>query len=73
LIQSGTADVAAITAQSAVVAAAELNFALLQAQEYNQFLALLTTAQAQNLSTIQAAQQTKFQQLITNITNGNQQ
>jgi Spy/CpxP family protein refolding chaperone len=73
LIQSGTADETAINAQSATLAAAEASLAVQQAQVYKQFLALLTTTQVTTLNSIQAAQQAKFQQLITNISNSSQQ
>ena len=73
LVQSGTADETAINNQSTILAAAEASLAVQQAQVYKQFLALLTTTQVTTLNSIQAAQQVKFQQLITNITNGSQQ
>jgi Spy/CpxP family protein refolding chaperone len=73
LIQSGTVDVAAINAQSAVVIAAESSLAVLQAQEFVQFLALLTPTQVTGLNSIQAAQQAKFLKLIATIAANSQQ
>lgn len=69
LIQSGTADASAINAQSATIASAQANLALLRAQEYSQILAVLTPAQVTKLNTIQAAQQARFEKFITAISN----
>jgi Spy/CpxP family protein refolding chaperone len=69
LIQSGTADASTINAQSATIATAQANLALLRALEYTQFLAVLTPAQLTTLNSIQAAQQAKFQKFIMAITN----
>jgi periplasmic protein CpxP/Spy len=61
LIQSGTADEAAIRAQSAKVAAAQADLAVKRAQTTKQFLALLTPDQVTKLRAIQAKRELKFQ------------
>jgi len=73
LIQSGTADAAAINAQTTLVATAETNMAVLRAQEYTQFVGLLTPTQVTTLDSVQAAREAKFQKLLARVSNGSQQ
>ena len=54
LVQSGSADEAAIRAQSAKVAAAEADLSVKRAQGAREFLALLTPEQAAKLKAIQS-------------------
>ena len=73
LIQSGSADTAAINAQAALVAGAEANLDVLRAQEFTQFLALLTPDQLTAYKTIQADRQARFQKFLTRLSAGSQQ
>lgn len=60
LVHSGTADEAAIRAQSAKVAAVEADLAVKRAQATRQFLALLTPEQVTKLRAIEAKRELKF-------------
>ena len=73
LIQSGTADAAAINAQATLVATAEANLTVFRAQEYTQFVALLTPAQVTTLNSIQAAREAKFQKFLARMATDGQQ
>ena len=72
LTQSGTADTATINAQATLVATAEANLAVLRAQEYTQFVALLTPSQVTTLSSIQAAREAKFQKFLARMATDSQ-
>jgi len=61
LILSGSADEAAIRAQSARVAAVEADLAVRRGQGSRQFLALLTPDQVTKLKGIEAARELRFQ------------
>jgi periplasmic protein CpxP/Spy len=61
LVQSGSADEAAIRAQAAKVASAEADLAVQRAQGTKQFLALLTPDQVTKLRALQAKRDLKFQ------------
>jgi protein CpxP len=61
LVHSGSADEAAIRAQSAKVAAAEADLAVKRAQGAKQFLALLTPDQVTKLRVLQAERDKKFE------------
>jgi len=61
LIQSGSADEAAIRAQSAKVAAAQADLAVARAQTAKQFLALLTPDQVTKLRALQAKRELRLQ------------
>jgi periplasmic protein CpxP/Spy len=62
LILTGSADEAAIRAQSAKVAAAEADLAVQRAKEAKQLLALLTPEQKTKLKTIMDKREQKFRQ-----------
>lgn len=59
LVQSGSADEAAVRAQAAMVAAAEADLAVQRAQGAKRFLALLTPDQVTKLKAIQAKREQK--------------
>ena len=61
LVQSGSADEAAVRAQAAKVAAAEADLAVRRAQGAGQFMALLTPDQVTKLKAIQAKREQKRQ------------
>jgi periplasmic protein CpxP/Spy len=65
LVQSGSADEAAIRAQAGKVAAAEADLAVKRAQSAKQFLALLTPDQVTKLRAIQAKRDLKFKKLFS--------
>ena len=73
LIQSGTADEAAIRAQAAKIACIGANLAVLRAQEARAFLALLTPDQVAKFNAIQAARDARFQKFVTRMTNDHRQ
>ena len=60
LIQSGSADEAAIRAQAAKVAGAEADLAVQRAQMARQFRAILTPAQVEKFKAIQKEKDARF-------------
>jgi len=67
LIESGSADQAAIQAQSTAVATAEANLAVQKAQNTKQFLALLTPDQLTTYKAIQAKREARFQKFLSKV------
>ena len=65
LIQSGSADEAAIRAESAKVASLEADLAVQRANGAKQFLALLTPDQQTKLKAMQAKRELKFQNFLS--------
>jgi Spy/CpxP family protein refolding chaperone len=64
LVDSGSADAAAIKAQAAVLATAEANLAVQKSQNAKQFLALLTPEQVTAYQTIKAKRESRFQAFL---------
>jgi len=72
ILTQGAADTATINAQATLVATAEANLAVLRAQEYTQFVALLTPSQVTTLSSIQAAREARFQKFLARMATDSQ-